>query len=329
VRNEAPVPPLLAWFVRLLKASVALFSFVFGATFAGVSGYVFYSSMLPAWRRYASGDFSERESVAVLIFFTALALLFFVAGVLVAASSVGPWRTPLPAWPRLRRHTLPSSPVRPRRKRFGVRKRTLVEKLELADGSVRYSSRSTYRVAFYVVAAFGLFWNGVIFAGVRDFWGGDGLSLLMLALMLPFALVGIGLFGAAVYLWMVSLHPTIEITLLPGRLKLGGVSELTWKVTGDPKRLSSVTLLLECLERATEGSGDDETTRSRTFFRSIVAEQSVGPANPQGRATVRAPAELAPSFESDHHEIAWQLVVKGKAENWPDLLLPFPLEVVS
>jgi hypothetical protein len=175
----------------------------------------------------------------------------------------------------------------------------------------------------------GLIWNGFIFAGVRDLWGGHGLSLVMLALMFPFVIVGIGLFGAAVYLWMVSLHPTIEITLLPGRLKLGGVSELTWKVTGDPKRLSSVTLLLECLERATEGSGDDETTRSRTFFRSIVAEQSVGPASPQGRATVRAPAELAPSFESDHHEIAWQLVVKGKGESWPDLLLPFPLEVVS
>src|SRR5437867_9499105 len=129
-------------------------------------------------------------------------------------------------------------------------------------------------------------------------------------------------------LWMVSLHPTIEITLLPGRLKLGGVSELTWKVTGDPKRLSSVTLLLECLERATEGSGDDETTRSRTFFRSIVAEQSVGPANPQGRATVRAPVELAPSFESDHHEIAWQLVVKGKArseEHTSELQSPYDL----
>ncbi len=96
-------------------------------------------------------------------------------------------------------------------------------------------------------------------------------------------------------------------------------------------KLTSLNLLLVCQERATYRQGTDSRTDTCTVFQqdvfSIKDVELEDPKPFDGKCRLGIPAHAMHSFNSDHNEISWKLVVRGCVEGRPDYQREFPVLV--
>jgi hypothetical protein len=177
-----------------------------------------------------------------------------------------------------------------------------------------------------------LIWNGIVAVfvvlAVQSHLQGEPDWRLDL-LIAPFLLVGIFLIYYFVreILIATGVGPTIvEISEHP--LVPGVAYELYLSQQGHLS-MNTLEVLLRCEEQATFRQGTDtRTDRREVFSHSLFCTESfqILPGEPfEIRYELRAPEGAMHSFEADHNQVQWKLVVRGEAEGWPAFERTYPV----
>ena len=188
------------------------------------------------------------------------------------------------------------------------------------------------------LAAFGLFalfWNAIVVVlgvGVGvDLLGGTT-DWVLVALLVPFAVVGIGgvvLFVRAAALATsvgptnveVSGHPLVPGTTVEVLLGQGGAS-----------LLRRIGIDLELEETASFRQGTDTRTQRIVVRSHPVAEwrdvQPVPGGSFAARVACPVPADAMHSFTSENNAVQWRIVVRARPERWPEFIRVFPVVVM-
>jgi hypothetical protein len=91
-------------------------------------------------------------------------------------------------------------------------------------------------------------------------------------------------------------------------------------------------LELVCDERATYHQGTDTRSETqRVYHQPVFARENfeIQQDRPfEQRCRLQIPAEAMHSFQADHNEVSWKLVVSGQAEGWPRFERAFPIIVL-
>ena len=203
-------------------------------------------------------------------------------------------------------------------------------------------TRLAYRLPVEAAAGwtlFGMFllcllWNAiVVWAGIR--WIGEHLSgrgsVLSTLVVVPFALAGVGLgyhffrhllvtTGVGASRLEISGHP-----LYPGKSYDLFISQ-SGRVS-----VKSLEAVLVCEEEATFRQGTDTRTRRQCVFRQTVYRRDsfeIRPGTPfEDLCKIPMPDDAMHSFQSDHNDVKWKLVVTADIAGWPDYQRSFPLIV--
>jgi hypothetical protein len=88
---------------------------------------------------------------------------------------------------------------------------------------------------------------------------------------------------------------------------------------------------LACDERATFHQGTDTRTETRRVYQSrcfVREDFQIHQGLPfESRCQVCVPVGAMHSFQADHNEVSWKLIVKGSVHNWPDYQREFQIVV--
>jgi hypothetical protein len=175
----------------------------------------------------------------------------------------------------------------------------------------------------FAAAAASVLWNGLV--GVFIVMAVKGMARgepdwVLIASLVPFALAGVALVVYLVrqVLATTGVGPTrIEISdhpLAPGmpyEIFLSQAGRLTMR---------SLEVWLACDERATYRQGTDTRTETRRVFEErcfVRHDFQIQQGLPfESRLRVAVPKGAMHSFQADHNEVSWKLVVKGSVEGW-------------
>ncbi len=200
----------------------------------------------------------------------------------------------------------------------------------------------TYRLPLespenWTLLGFGLFaflWNSVLAvlgvgAGI-DLLGGK-VDWLLLALLVPFAAVGIASLAVFIRrgLLTTAVGPTqLEISAQP--LRPGGTYQVLL-AQGGSGTMTSLRLRLTLEEQATFTQGTDTRTDRVTVWARDIRSWADLPLAPGGRFEAQEaftiPADAMHSFASEHNAVRWSIAVHGQPEGWPGFVRTFPLVV--
>lgn len=189
----------------------------------------------------------------------------------------------------------------------------------------------------WALLGFGLFalvWNAVLVvlavgAGL-DLMGGR-IDWLLLGLIVPFAVVGIG--GVVLFIrglvQATSMGPTqFEVSdhpLRPGR------SYEVLVAHGGSGMLQMMELCLEAEEQATFRQGTDTRTERVVVWRQSIKQwrdiELSSASRFEAEATIRLPDRAMHSFHSEHNVVSWRFVVRGVLDTRPPFCRVFPVVV--
>ncbi len=213
-----------------------------------------------------------------------------------------------------------------------------------ADSNLTNSPGTTlaYRLPLATTAGWRLFaavaaslvWNSVVavfvIMAVRGYSRGEP-DWTLIALVCPLAACGIALlvYTARLFLVTTGVGPTrIEISHHP--LAPGGQYDIFLSQAGR-MNMNSLEVLLACDERATFRQGTDTRTEARRVYqeRCFLREGfEIHQGLPfESRCQVRVPADAMHSFQANHNEVSWKLIVKGNVVGWPGYQREFPIIV--
>ncbi|MEX0939011.1 MAG: DUF3592 domain-containing protein [Pirellulales bacterium] len=179
-----------------------------------------------------------------------------------------------------------------------------------------------------------LFWNGIVGLAiggvVSDFVAGRG-SWLAAAFLVPFAIVGMGFIVALVRQVLVTSGVGgVRLEVSDHPLVPGEAYTLFFSQSGR-LRMNSLAILLVCEEEATYRQGTDtRTARQRVFEKQLYRRESfqVRPGMPfEDECELVVPEAAMHSFQSQHNEVKWELLVRGDVAGWPDYERRFSIVV--
>lgn len=180
------------------------------------------------------------------------------------------------------------------------------------------------------ITAIALFWNGIVGVFLWHIWESwrDGSPEGCLTVfIIPFALIGALLLVGVPYQLLALFNPRPRLILTPGRIELGGSSELSWRFEGWPSRIRRLRITLEGVEEADIASGDSRRTEKETFATYDLLDTSLGPEIAGGSIRVGVPADTMHTFEAPGHRILWTLKLHGTIRLWPDVLEEVPVVI--
>lgn len=167
-----------------------------------------------------------------------------------------------------------------------------------------------------------LFWNGIVGVFLWQLWRGwregsfDGCLAVFLV---PFVLVGALLLAGIPYQILALFNPRLRLTLTPGRLELGGASELAWGFRGRPGRIRRLRITLVGVEEADYRSGKSHSTAREPFASYDLLDATLPIEIAGGSIRVHVPADTMHSFEAADNRILWTLKLHGEIRLWPDV----------
>jgi len=179
-----------------------------------------------------------------------------------------------------------------------------------------------------------LVWNGLVAVllalAIRGHLRGQH-DWVLTALIVPFLWIGVGLavYFVRQFVLVTGIGPTLlEISEQP--LRPGGRYRLFVSQIGR-LRLKSLEIYLRCEEETRYQQGTNTRTETRCVYQERVfqhAQFEVRRGLPfEAECELVIPSEAMHSFQADHNEVKWKLVVKGSAEGWPDYERSFPIVV--
>ncbi|MEM8737841.1 MAG: DUF3592 domain-containing protein [Planctomycetota bacterium] len=175
-----------------------------------------------------------------------------------------------------------------------------------------------------------VFWNGIIgVLGYQVFAG--GVPWFVGVFLIPFAVVGLVLCGAVVRAVMAVGNPTVRMRFDRRVVGAGETLELDWQIDGRAERIQRLRLWIEAIERASYTRGTDTVTDEHTIYHEILHDEASDPLDPmprEGSSRWEIPADTMHSFDAEHNEIVWRLMVEGEIAKWPDVKDEYALAVV-
>ena len=171
-------------------------------------------------------------------------------------------------------------------------------------------------------AFFAAFWNGLVSVFVYNFlkdWGTPQVSWLLGLFLIPFVLVGIGLLAAFLSQVGAFFNPRPVLYLDSGHPRIGGNVTLRWEIPSGAGRLKNLRIVLRGEESATYQRGTNSATERSTFHEAEIVSTEMAQMIPSGRASVRIPTEVVPSWTAANNRIEWSIVVEGAIALWPDI----------
>jgi hypothetical protein len=183
------------------------------------------------------------------------------------------------------------------------------------------------------LGVFALVWNGIswgiiLFAILPDLRGGDNGAWFPLVFLSLFALIGLVIAGAFIHQFLALGNPRLRLTVNRRAFRAGETLEVEWECSGNPSRISTLTIAVEGRESATYTRGTDTTTETHVFARLTLATLDDAAAILSGRARLVLPADAVATFIAPRNRIEWSLTVRGVIPRWPDISDDYPLTVL-
>ncbi len=182
-----------------------------------------------------------------------------------------------------------------------------------------------------VLFVFATFWNGIVsifvFQRLGD-WLQFQFSGFEDLFLVPFILIGIGVFLAAIYNLMASFNPRPTLILSRQLIPLGSSAQIQWSFEQGTGSIRQLKLVLSGIEEATYRRGTNTYTDSETFHEEILFETTDSLEIREGQVSVMIPSETMHSFQGGNNKIEWTLQLKGDIPLWPDIDTKFPIRVV-
>ncbi len=184
-----------------------------------------------------------------------------------------------------------------------------------------------------VIGLIALFWNGMVwgimlFAIIPEIGRGDWGAWFPLLFLSLFALVGLGLLGAAFHQLLALTNPRLRLTVNRRGLRPGETLELEWECSGNPARITTLAIALEGRESATYTRGTDTTTDTHVFARLPLVKLDDAGAILSGRAKLVLPSDTVPTFIASRNKLQWFLIVRGTIPRWPDISDDYDITVL-
>ncbi|MEM6855105.1 MAG: DUF3592 domain-containing protein [Planctomycetota bacterium] len=190
------------------------------------------------------------------------------------------------------------------------------------------------KLGFLVV--FTLIWNGVTFLGVWNIYGlgsggnpGDWFAKLF---MIPFVLVGVGLWFGLIYTVLALSNPIVRMRFDPRVMPWGAPLRVDWIIDGRAERIQRLIVTVEGLERASYTRGTDTITDEHVFFEHTLYDAEAmdrrDPMARDGEAELQLPSDAMHSLDATHNKIVWRIKVKGEIPKWPDIKDEYEFAVV-
>jgi len=181
---------------------------------------------------------------------------------------------------------------------------------------------------------FAALWNTVLVvlavtAGL-DLLGGR-IDWLLLALLVPFAAVGIAGIVRFVREFVVATAVgTTQLEISDHPLHPGGRYEVLL-AQGGVGEFGELALSIEVEEQATFRQGTDTRIERRVVWQRPLESWrnvEVAPGTRfEGKSLLQLPAAAMHSFASEHNAVSWRVVVRGRAARWPGFSRSFPVIV--
>lgn len=183
------------------------------------------------------------------------------------------------------------------------------------------------------IGIFALIWNGfvwsiIIFAILPDVLKGSGEAWFPLLFLSLFAIIGLVLIGAFIHQLLALTNPRLRLIVNRRTFRPGDLLELEWECSGNPSRLTSLTIAIEGRESATYTRGTDTTTETHVFERTKLATLDDAVAMLGGRVKIQLSTETVPTFIANHNKIEWTLIVRGVIPRWPDISDDYPITIL-
>jgi hypothetical protein len=174
------------------------------------------------------------------------------------------------------------------------------------------------------IGIFAVIWNGIIWTimgvailpGLRAGGIFEWFPLLFLSL---FALIGLFVLGAFFHALLALTNPRLRLTVNRQTIRPGDWLELEWECSGNPARITTLTIALEGRESATYTRGTDTVTDTHVFARLPLATLDDAATMLSGRARFQIPLDAMPTFIVTHNKFEWRLIVRGVIPRWPDI----------
>ncbi|WP_197441312.1 DUF3592 domain-containing protein [Thalassoglobus neptunius] len=198
-------------------------------------------------------------------------------------------------------------------------------------GPITLKADSHPLMLFFVLLAFGIVWNGIVFmiASERfDDWINLKFKGFEDLFLMPFLIVGIGVLLGALYAFMASLNPRPVVVLSRQLIPLGGFATANWHFEGGFGSVRKLTLSLVGTEEAVYRRGTDTHTDTNEFYREVLFETESPSEISNGETEVSIPTDTMHSFTSSNNKVIWVLKLHGEIALWPDVQMKFPIRVV-
>jgi len=192
------------------------------------------------------------------------------------------------------------------------------------------SKKGSRLAGFLAVFLLTVLWNAVVLRviGTVLLRGGawDLIDWILFLVVLPFALVGLGLAAFSAYLGVPLLNPRVLIEVSPGIATLGEAIEVSWHFEGAVERIPRVVVRLEAREEVLGPPKDKAAPGQRPpivqqrVLRRVGVIQAATPAEIRsGSVSLRIPADSVPSFNGQRHRVAWYICLHGGSDRWPNV----------
>jgi hypothetical protein len=213
-----------------------------------------------------------------------------------------------------------------------------------ADANLTNSPGTTlaYRLPIATTTGWTLFaasaacvvWNGIVaifvVMAISRYASGEP-DWMLAALVIPFLLAGVALVVYLVRQILITtgVGPTrVEISAHP--LVPGEPYDLFLSQAGRLE-MHSLEVWLACDEKATYRQGTDTRTETRRVYeeRCFLREGfEIHQGLPfESRCRFRVPKDAMHSFQANHNQVSWKLIVKGSVAGWPDYQRVFQIVV--
>jgi hypothetical protein len=152
---------------------------------------------------------------------------------------------------------------------------------------------------------------------------GDGCGTVF---MIPFVLIGLGLFVWVGYSFLALFNPRPTMRL-NGEPALGETVEVEWEIRGNPERMTRFSIVLEGREEATYRRGTSTTTEKSIFESVELVAITRGKDMRRGKVKATIPAGSMHSFKASNNKFIWHLRVTGEIPRWPDVSEEYEIDV--
>lgn len=171
------------------------------------------------------------------------------------------------------------------------------------------------------IGLFAAIWNGIIWTILiaGNVLAGNVAEWFPLLILSIFVLIGLGLLVMVLHQLLALGNPRLRLIVNRRAFRPGEVLELEWECSGNPSRITTLTIALEGRESATYTRGTNTITESHVFARLPLATLDDTVAILGGRTKVALPTETVPTVIAPHNKLEWILTVRGAIPRWPDI----------